>query len=120
VGASTSHKNLWAFGPFAGIVLLHPYFLFIPTEQRNVRRLAIELSLSVQSDETDVIEPVAGSGLVFWMQYNPLDPEIFWERSAALFARQQVPLAVRVLLRVELSQSYHQPAGRHGNIYAII
>jgi hypothetical protein len=76
---------------------------------RDERRLATELCLSVQSDETDVVEPAAGPRFVFWMQYGPLYPEILWERSAALFARQQIPLAVGVLFRVEFSQSYHQP-----------
>jgi hypothetical protein len=76
----------------------------------DVRRLAIELCLSVQSDETDVVEPVAGPRFVLRMYYTPLYPEILWERSAALYARQEIPLAVRVLFRVEFSQSYHHPA----------
>jgi hypothetical protein len=83
---------------------------------RDLRRLAIQLCLLIQSYEPDVVVPVAGPSFVFWVNYGPLHPEVLWGRSAGLFARQQIRLAVRVLLRVEFSQSYHYPARRESNI----
>jgi hypothetical protein len=78
--------------------------------------LASELCLTVQSHQADVVEPAAGPSLVFWMHNDPLYTQVLGERSAGLLVRQQVCLAVRVLLRVEFSQSHYHPVGYQSHI----